>query len=281
MNAASDALAPRQPSPGRLRVAAVQMVSGTDIAGNLARAATLVAEAADAGAELVVLPEYFCLMGRRDTDKVASRERPGDGPIQAALAAMAARHRVWLAGGTVPIATGSPGRVRNSVLVFGPDGTLAARYDKIHLFRLERGDERFDEAATIEPGRTPTVIDVGPWRVGLSVCYDLRFPELYRALGRIDLALVPSAFTYITGQAHWDTLLRARAIENQCFVAAAAQGGRHDNGRRTWGHTLVYDPWGERLGLLEQGEGVVVADLDRAAIDRARASLPAIAHRVL
>ena len=264
-----------------LRVAAVQMVSATDPAVNMQAAARLIAQAAADGARVVVLPEYFCLLGRKDTDKVAIREADGDGPLQSFLSEQAARHAVWLIGGTVPLVSARPSRVRNTCLVFGPEGARRARYDKIHLFGLDRGGERFDESATIEAGRTPVVCDVGPWRIGLSVCYDVRFPELYRAMSPVDLIVVPSAFTYTTGGAHWEILLRARAIENQCYVLAPAQGGRHENGRRTWGHSMLIDPWGEIVAVLPEGEGVVAGSLQRARIDEVRASLPALKHRVM
>ncbi|GAA4401352.1 carbon-nitrogen hydrolase family protein [Quisquiliibacterium transsilvanicum] len=264
-----------------LPVAAIQMVSSTDPEANLEHAGRLIAQAAAGGASMVVLPEYFCLLGRKDTDKVALREPDGDGPLQSFLSAQAAEHGIWLVGGTVPLACARPSRVRNACLVYGPDGRRRARYDKIHLFGLSRGDERFDESATIEAGRTPVVFDAGPWRVGLSVCYDLRFPELYRRLLPVDLIVVPSAFTYTTGSAHWEILLRARAIENQCYVLAPAQGGLHENGRRTWGHSMLVDPWGEVLAVQAEGEGVVAGLLDRRRIDEARRSLPALRHRLL
>ena len=264
-----------------LAVAGVQMVSATDPAANRAAAARLIARAAEGGARVVVLPEYFCLLGRRDTDKVELREAAGAGPLQDFLAEQAARHRIWLIGGTVPIATTRPTRVRNTCLVHGPDGHQVARYDKIHLFGFQRGAERFDESATIEAGRTPVVIDIEGWRVGLSVCYDLRFPELYRVLAPCDLIVVPSAFTHTTGQAHWEVLLRARAIENQCYVLAPAQGGLHENGRRTWGHSLLADPWGDLLQVLPEGEGLVAVGLQRQRILDVRQSLPALAHRIL
>jgi predicted amidohydrolase len=270
-----------QEEANELKVAAVQMVSATEPAVNMAAAARLIAQAAGDGARVVVLPEYFCLLGRKDTDKVAIREADGEGPLQSFLSEQAARHAIWLVGGTVPLASTRPSRVRNSCLVYGPEGTRRARYDKIHLFGLDRGGERFDESATIEAGRTPVVCDVGPWRIGLSVCYDVRFPELYRNLSPVDLIVVPSAFTYTTGQAHWEILLRARAIENQCYVLAPAQGGRHENGRRTWGHTMLIDPWGEIVSVLPEGEGVVAGSLQRARILEARASLPALKHRVM
>jgi nitrilase len=277
------------PPGGTLRVAAVQMVSGTEVPANLAAAGALIAQAAAQGARLVVLPEYFCLMGRRDRDKVQVREADGQGPIQDFLAAQARDHRIWLVGGTLPLAAPEADRVYNTVLVFDPQGRRVARYDKIHLFAFQQGEESYDEARTIRPGATPQVFecpvgeaaDAPRLRVGLSVCYDLRFPELYRRLAGSDLLLVPSAFTATTGKAHWETLLRARAIENLCYVLAAAQGGHHENGRDTYGHSLLIDPWGEVLARRESGAGVIVGDIDPARIAACRASLPALAHRVL
>lgn len=263
------------------RVAAVQMVSGTSVADNLEAAGRGIAEAAAAGAKLVALPEYFCLMGRADTDKVALREQPGSGPIQAALAQCAKDHGVWLVGGTLPLATSAPGKVRNSTLVFDAQGRQVARYDKIHLFGFRQGSEAYDEAQTIEAGEGAVRLDT-PWgAVGLAICYDLRFPELFRELGRLDLMVVPAAFTHTTGSAHWEVLLRARAIENQCYVLAAAQGGRHENGRRTWGHSMLVDPWGEIVSELGEGPGVVVGEVSRQRLAEVRGKLPALAHRVL
>jgi deaminated glutathione amidase len=270
-----------------LRIAGIQMVSATTVPANLETAARLVAEAAAGGARLVVLPEFFPIMGAKDTDKVAVREPAGSGPIQDCLAQLAQRHGIWLVGGTLPLVSDEPRRVRNTCLVHAPSGETVARYDKVHLFGFNRGTDRFDESATIAPGRTPVVFDlpaeggVPALRVGLSVCYDLRFPEYYRALGACDLVLVPSAFTYVTGQAHWEVRLRARAIENQCYVLAPAQGGRHENGRRTWGHTMLVDPWGEVLGCLPEGEGVVAGEVDPARLAEVRASLPALSHRTM
>ena len=258
-----------------MRIAALQMVSTTDPAHNCETARRLVAQAAADGAELAVLPEYFCLMGRRDTDKLAIAETPGDGPIQRMLSQAALEHGVWLR-------TEHAGRVLNSNCVYAPDGRLCARYDKIHLFRYDNGRERYDEGHTIQPGVQPQAFTAGALRVGLSVCYDLRFPELYRALMRppCELLSVPAAFTHTTGLAHWELLLRARAVENQCYVIAAAQGGEHDNGRRTFGHSMVVDPWGKVLGVLEQGEGVVLADVDLEQLAGVRRQLPALEHRV-
>jgi deaminated glutathione amidase len=272
-----------------MKIAAVQMVSTPSVETNLEAARRLVGRAAAEGATLVVLPEYFCLMGRSDRDKLAVAEVAGDGPIQRMLAETARAHRVWLIGGTLPLAVDAAtvaaravDRVANSNLVFSPQGVEVARYDKMHLFAFDNGRERYDEARTLVAGGTPVALDVAGWRVGLSICYDLRFPELYRALARppCDLLSVPSAFTYTTGAAHWEVLLRARAIENQCYVVAAAQGGSHENGRRTFGHSLVIDPWGEVIACRrDDGEGVVFAELQRERIADVRRQLPALAHR--
>ena len=263
------------------RVAALQMVSTPDRARNLADAERLIAEAAADGAQLVLLPEYFCFMGFKDTDKLSVREPYGDGPIQRFLSDAARRHGVWVIGGTLPITAPEANRVLNTTLVFNPRGEEVARYDKIHLFNFEKGDESFDEARTIRPGAEVRTFDAPFGRVGLSVCYDLRFPELYRRLGDCALIVVPSAFTYTTGRAHWEMLLRARAVENQCYVLAAAQGGKHENGRRTWGHSMLIDPWGEIVAVREEGAGVAAGNLGRARIDEVRQSLPAWRHRVL
>nr|WP_242615590.1 carbon-nitrogen hydrolase family protein [Sphaerotilus mobilis] len=270
--------------------AAIQMVSSPDVADNLARAGQQIALAAAAGAELVVLPEYFCLMGHKDRDKLVLAEQAGDGPIQAALAAWAVQHGIWLVGGTLPLRiAGDPDHVSNTCLTYAPDGSLAARYDKIHLFRYDDGERRYDEAATLCAGTQPVAFELrsragDTFRVGLSTCYDLRFPELYRALMSplpCDLFVVGAAFTYPTGQAHWEVLLRARAIENQCHVLASAQGGRHANGRRTWGHSLAIDPWGVVQAVRPEGEGVVMGRVDLARQGDVRRQLPALTHRVM
>jgi deaminated glutathione amidase len=268
-----------------MKIAALQMVSTPSVERNLEAARRLIGLAAGQGAELVALPEYFCFMGQRDTDKLAIAEAAGDGAIQRMLADAARAHRVWVVGGTLPLRSPDPQRVLNSSCVYAPDGTLAARYDKIHLFRFEKVSdgvrESYDEGRAIRPGSAAVGFDADGVRVGLSVCYDLRFPELYRALMHPprDLITVPSAFTYATGQAHWELLLRARAIENQCYVIAPAQGGQHENGRRTWGHSMVVDPWGEVLAVRPEGEGVVLAELDPQRIASVRAQLPALEHR--
>ena len=271
-----------------MKVAAIQMVSGIEREANLARASALLARAAGAGAELAILPEHFSAMGRRDTDKLALAEAPGRGVVQDFLASSAHALGLWIAGGTLPLAAREEGRVYNSALVYAPAGHCVARYDKIHLFKFDNGSERHDEGRTIVAGSQPVGFELPSrdghrWRVGLSVCYDLRFPELYRTLARqgADLLLVPSAFTHVTGAAHWEPLLRARAIENLCFVAAAAQGGEHENGRHTWGQSLLIDPWGEMLAQQAQGEGVVLAELDVSRLTRCRMQLPSLEHRVL
>lgn len=270
-----------------MKTAAVQMISSPDWAENRDAAARLVAQAAAAGAQLVALPEYFCLLGRRDTDKLALAEDAGHGPIQAFLAETARAHGIWLIGGTLPIKAGNDAtessRALNRCPVYGPDGSAVGHYDKMHLFAYDNGRESYDEGRTLCAGGRPTVVQTGSLRVGLSVCYDLRFPELYRALMTppCDLIVVPSAFTHTTGQAHWEVLLRARAIENQCYVLAPAQGGQHANGRRTWGHSMLIDPWGAVVDVLPEGEGVVIGEVDAERLAQVRTQLPALAHRRL
>ncbi len=266
-----------------MKIAALQTVATPDVDRNLDAAARLIGLAARDGAELVALPEYFCLMARRDEDKLAVAETPGQGPIQAFLAAQARQHGLWLIGGTLPLRSDDPLHARNTCCAFAPDGSLAARYDKIHLFCYDNGREHYDEARVLEAGSEPVTVQAGTLRVGLSICYDLRFPELYRRLCTppCDLLSVPAAFTYPTGRAHWELLLRARAVENQCYVIAAAQGGTHENGRRTWGHSMVVDPWGEVLAVRPEGEGVVLAEVDPSRIASVRQQMPALAHRRL
>ncbi len=268
-------------NPKNARVAAIQMISTPRVEENLRTAAALIARAAAEGAELVALPEYFPIMGRRDADKIAVREPDGDGPIQQFLAETASRHGVWVVGGSLPLVASVPDKVLNTCLVFNPQGVRVARYDKIHLFGFQKGEECYNESATIEPGRQPATFDAPFGRVGLSICYDLRFPELFRALGEIDLLVLPAAFTEVTGRAHWEILLRARAIENQCYVLAIGQGGVHENRRETHGNSMLIDPWGEVIARRDKGEGVVIGELDHARIAEVRASLPALAHRVL
>lgn len=265
-----------------MKMAAIQMVSTPDWARNRDSAARLITEAVGQGAQLLALPEYFCIMGRDDSDKLVLAEVDGEGPIQAFLSDTARQHGVWLIGGTLPMRAQGR-RARNSCCVYAPDGQRAARYDKLHLFAFDNGTEHYDEAVTLEPGQEAVAFEMQGHRVGLSVCYDLRFPELYRALALppCDVLSVPSAFTYTTGRSHWELLLRARAVENQCYVLAAAQGGRHENGRRTWGHSMIVDPWGEVCAVLPEGEGVVVADCRPERINEVRTQLPALQHRRL
>jgi len=268
---------PRRPQ--NCRIAALQMVSGPRVADNLTAAGRLVDEAVAQGAQLVVLPEYFPIIGAADADRVRAREDFGCGPVQDWLAQTAQRHGLWIFAGSIPLTAGSPDKMRNSSLVFNPQGKCVARYDKIHLFGFRKGDEAYDESAFIEAGDTPVAVDTPFGRIALSICYDLRFPELYRALGPVDLILMPAAFTETTGRAHWEILLRARAIENQCYLLAVGQGGRHENGRLTHGNSMIVDPWGEILDRKLKGPGVVIADLDHQRITDIRESLPALAHR--
>jgi nitrilase len=249
------------------------------VSENLATAARLVRQAAATGAQLVALPEYWPIMGMRDSDKVAHAEQPGSGPIQDFMAQAAREHGIWLVGGTLPLVSGEPGKVLNTTLVYDPQGRHVARYDKIHLFGFTKGGESYNESATIVPGEAVGSFEAPFGRVGLSVCYDLRFPELYRAMGTCSLIVVPAAFTHTTGMAHWEVLLRARAIENQCYVLASAQGGTHRNGRRTFGHSMLIDPWGEVKDVLREGEGVVSGELDAGFLAGVRESLPALRHR--
>jgi deaminated glutathione amidase len=264
-----------------MKIAAVQMISGPDVAPNLATAGRLVAEAAAAGARLVALPEYFPLIGATDEARLAAREAPGEGPIQEVLAETARTHGIWLVGGSIPLVARDPAKLLNSCLVFDDRGRQVARYDKIHLFGFTRGDEHYDEAATIEAGDQVVALDTPVGRVGLAICYDLRFPELFRAMGTLDLIVLPAAFTDTTGRAHWGMLLRARAVENQCYVLASAQGGLHPTGRMTHGNSMIVDPWGEIVARMDKGEGVIVAELDAARIAEVRTSLPALNHRKL
>ena len=260
-------------------VSAIQMISSPDVAHNIATARTLVARAAAGGARLVALPEYWPIMGMSDTDKVGHAEQQGAGPIQDFMAGAAREHGIWLVGGTLPLVSPSAGKVMNTTLVYDPHGQSAGRYDKIHLFGFSKGAESYDEARTIVPGQDLTLFDAPFGRVGLAVCYDLRFPELFRAMGECTLIVLTAAFTHTTGQAHWEVLLRARAIENQCYVLASAQGGVHANGRSTFGHSMLIDPWGKVTALLAEGEGVVSGEIDLDYLAEVRQNLPALKHR--
>ncbi len=279
-----------------MKVAAIQMVSHTAVAHNIASAKRLLAQAAAAGAELALLPEYFCLMGQHDTDKLgiaevfcpeplAADSAQTQAPLQYFLADSARTHHMTIVAGTLPLQTTRASHVRNSCLVYDAHGAVLARYDKMHLFRFQSGLEIYDEGKVLERGQRPVALDYSdrsgtPWRIALSVCYDLRFPELFRALAA-DAIMLPAAFTHTTGLAHWEVLLRARAIENLAYVLASAQGGTHANGRRTFGHSMSVDPWGHVQALLPEGEGVVLADWDKTTLTQRRNDLPVLQHRLL
>lgn len=268
-------------APGVVKIAGIQMASGPQVSANLSEAERLIRIAAEQGAKLVALPEYFAIMGLKDTDKVKAREEEGDGPIQRFLSRVAKKYKIWLVGGSVPLKASVAEKVRNACLVFDPSGKLAARYDKIHLFNLDLGHEHYHEDDTIEPGDGIVVLETPLGVIGLSICYDLRFPELFRAMGEVDLIVVPAAFTETTGKAHWETLVRARAIENLCYVLAPAQGGYHISGRETHGDSMIVDPWGVVLDRLPRGSGVVIAGINPAYQASLRNSLPALKHRTL
>ncbi|SFB78841.1 nitrilase [Marinospirillum celere] len=260
---------------------AVQMNTSDDWQGNLATAEKLITQAAEAGAQLVALPEFFPLLSKKLEDRLALAEEEGQGPLQEALSALAARLGIWLVAGSLPLKTYVEDKTTNTCLVYGPDGRQVVRYDKIHLFGFRKGDESYNESATFVPGDQPVTFDTPFGRVGLAICYDLRFPELFRALHQVDVLVVPSAFTVPTGQAHWELLLRARAVENQCYVLAPAQVGSHADGRKTWGHSLLIDPWGEVMSCLPEGEGLVSGELNAQRLAEIRRQLPALNHRRL
>ncbi|HSG10446.1 MAG TPA: carbon-nitrogen hydrolase family protein [Gammaproteobacteria bacterium] len=266
-------------------VACIQMASGPNIGANLLEAERLIHEAVSQKARLVVLPENFALMGNTEHDKVAAREKEGSGAIQTFLSEQSACHGIWLVGGTIPLVANDANKVRAACLVFDDKGRQVARYDKIHLFDVELVDsgEQYTESDTIEPGNNVVVIDTPFGRMGVAVCYDLRFPELFRQQleAGMEILVLPSAFTAITGRAHWDVLVRARAIENQCYVVAPDQGGFHLNGRETYGHSMIVDPWGTVLNSLSRGPGVVCADVELGRLQNARRNFPSISHRRL
>lgn len=264
-----------------IKIAAIQMASGPYVSANLSEAERLIEIAVNQGAKLVVLPEYFAIMGLKETDKVAVREEEGKGPIQNFLSKMAKKHVIWLIGGSVPLVCSVPGKVHNSCLVYDDKGRQVARYDKIHLFGLDLGNEHYHEEKTIEPGNAVKVVDTPFGKIGLSICYDLRFPELYRAMGEVNIIIVPAAFTDTTGKAHWESLIRARAIENLSYVIAPAQGGYHISGRETHGNSMIVDPWGVILDRLPRGSGVVIATMNPQYQASLRTSLPALKHRTI
>jgi predicted amidohydrolase len=267
------------------KIAAIQMATGPNVSANLLETERLIAEAADAGAGLVVLPENFAFMGKRDQDQLSLREADGEGPLQDFLSQMARKYGIWLVGGTVPLMAHDAGKVRAACLLYDDRGKRVARYDKMHLFdvHLLEADERYVESSTIEPGNQVVVVDSPFGRLGLAVCYDLRFPELFRALQSegMQVLAIPSSFTAITGKAHWEVLVRARAIENLAYVIAAAQGGYHINGRETHGQSMIVDPWGTVLAQVPRGNGIVSCTLDRDYQATVRRTFPALDHRRL
>lgn len=268
-------------TPGITKIAGIQMASGPNVSANLSEAERLIEIAAEQGAKLVALPEYFAIMGIKDTDKVKVREKEGSGPIQTFLSKIAKRNDIWIIAGSLPLECKDPKKVRNACLVYDNKGKQVARYDKIHLFGLDLGNEHYREESTIEPGDKVVVLETPFGKIGLSICYDLRFPELYRAMGEVDIIVVPSAFTETTGKAHWESLIRARAIENLSYVLAPAQGGYHASGRETHGNSMIVDPWGVILDRLPRGSGVVLASMNSGYQKSLRNSLPALKHRTL
>ena len=268
-----------------MRIAACQMVAGTNIEANIHTARALIDSAAQSGAELIVLPEYFSLMPSNSQELLAAAEKYGNGPIQKAMSQAAKENQTWLVAGTIPLKADEDQHFIDACLVYNPNGEVEARYDKIHLFQFERGEESYHEGRVTQAGKEVKSVNIetweGIWKVGLSVCFDLRFPELFRQLGTPDFITLPAAFTTFTGRAHWDTLLRARAIENQCYVLACAQGGLHESGRQTWGHSILIDPWGVTVAELTQGEGVLLAEVYESRIKQAREILPALKSRTI
>jgi nitrilase len=266
-------------------VAAVQMASGPNVNANLLETERLISDAAASGASLVVLPENFAIMGLSENDKVAIREHEGDGPIQTFLSQQAKKHAIWLVGGTIPLVSEFKSKVRAACLLFDDKGNQVVRYDKIHLFDvvLPDNEESYTESETMAPGDSPVVVDTPFGRLGLAVCYDLRFPELFRRMmdDGMEILALPSAFTAITGKAHWEPLIRARAIENLCYVIASAQGGYHVSGRETHGHSMIVEPWGMVLDRLPRGSGVVSTEIDRSRLQNTRRNFPALDHRRL
>lgn len=261
------------------KVAAIQISSAAEWLKNRDTAARLIAQAVDQGAELVALPEYFPMITSDGQARFALAEEDGQGPMQEFLSEQAQKHGIWLIGGSLPLKTYVEDKLTNTCLVYGPSGERVARYDKVHLFSFQKGEERYDESATQIAGNQPVSFDTPFGRVGLGICYDLRFPELFRKLDTVDLLVLPAAFTVPTGKAHWELLLRARAVENLCYMLAPAQAGLHENGRKTFGHSMFIDPWGEVLNCLPEGEGVVMGELQAARLQEVRSQLPALEHR--
>ena len=261
------------------------MASGPNVKANLEEAERLIKTAVQQDAKLVVLPENFAIMGLSEMDKVAIAEAPGEGPIQQFLSQQARKHEIWIVGGTIPIESNVTGKVFSASLLYNDNGDMVARYDKIHLFDvvLEASKESYTESETIEPGDDVVVVDTPFGKLGMAICYDLRFPELFRAMADVgmEICVLPSAFTSLTGKAHWESLLRARAIENLCYMIAPDQGGYHINGRETHGDSMIIDPWGVVLNRLPHGTGVVVSDIDLEKLRKTRKNFPALQHKRL
>lgn len=272
-------------SANSLLVASVQMTSSASWHENLANAEKHIQAASEAGAKLIALPEYFCLMGHADNDKVKIREEFNNGPMQDSLKQLSQKYGIYLVAGTIPLNSEDKNKVKNTTLVFDPKGESIARYDKIHLFGFKQGAEEYQESNSIQPGTQVCRFEISEngstWTFGLSICYDLRFPELYRNIGPVDCHIIPAAFTHTTGKAHWEILLRARAIENQCYVLASAQTGKHENGRSTWGQSMLIDPWGEISVELKDGPGFILGKLEKNILQEIRTKLPALQHRTL
>ncbi len=265
------------------KIAAIQMASGTNVSANLIEVSRQILSAAQAGAKLIVLPENFAIMGLQDTDQVKIAENDGIGPIQDFLSEQAKKNKVWLIAGTIPLKSDDEDKIYAASLVYNDNGERVSRYDKIHLFdvHLEATSETYKESETIDAGNQVIVVDTPFGKIGLAICYDLRFPELFRqlALQDAEIIVLPAAFTAITGKAHWEVLLRARAIENLCYLVASAQGGYHVNGRETYGNSMIIDPWGVILDELPQGSGYVIADVDLENVKTIRRNFPALQHR--
>lgn len=267
------------------KLAAIQMSSGPNIQANLDEAAKLIEQAASQGAGLIVLPENFSQMPMNDEERVANAEVFGDGKVQSFLSLQAAKNKAWIVGGTIPVISDEAGKAYSSSLLYNSEGELVARYDKIHMFDvlIEANNESYNESATTVAGNEVVVVDTPFGKLGLSVCYDLRFPELYRTMidKGMEICAIPSAFTAFTGQSHWKPLIRARAIENQCYVVASAQGGYHVNNRQTYGHSMIVNPWGNVLGSVGTGPGVVITELDRSVLETTRSKFQVLNHRKL
>ncbi|WP_392560691.1 carbon-nitrogen hydrolase family protein [Orbus mooreae] len=262
-------------------IAAIQMVSSQNCQQNIQKAEQLIHESVEKGAQFILLPEYFCLIHSDPKAKFNIAEPFGNGPIQDMLSRLAKKYNIWLAGGSMPLDVGETDKVTNTLLLYAPDGSLHTRYDKVHLFSIDTPTMRFNEGDTMVRGNQVVTADLPFGRVGFAICYDIRFPAFFVAMGELDLILMPAAFTYPTGQAHWELLLRARAIDNQCFVLAAAQGGKHQSGRQTWGHSMIVDPWANIIECLPEGEGVVITTVDFDKVKEVRSSLPVVRDRHL